>query len=316
MKAIFTNTAAAMLMLAGPAVALQAQPEQPVYSTIEDIPDETRVSVLDYGEGEKRALRFELAEGAEEAFSMTMSMSMTNQIGEFSMPIELPLMTMSGTTRIESIEGDLITSSGTFGKLELDGNPMIIGLMEQALDAFDRVTLSTVTRTDGSYVSAEINMPQDASPELASQVETMRQSAESNAVRLPAEPIGLGAVWYADVPTENAGIRSVLRTTYTLREVEGTVITLDLETTQFTPGQTFESPEAPGVLVTVESASTTGKGFVECDLTKLNPIYGRSKSTSETELTMKLGEEVQAMTTTVTTEMTYDAEEADSAEGK
>jgi hypothetical protein len=136
---------------------------------------------------------------------------------------------------------------------------------------------STLTAR-GEVLEARIEAKKELPPELARQVPAYADTLRAVEIVLPAEPIGVGAVWDVTSAASFLDMRYQQTTTFEVVSVEGTRLRLKFRTTTGAPPQTFHPPGAPeGTSVEIVSFRTAGEGTALIDVSRPYPVEWTAK---------------------------------------
>jgi hypothetical protein len=113
-------------------------------------------------------------------------------------------------------------------------------------------------------------MPAGARPEMAQVIQGMEQAMSQLSAPLPDEAVGKGASWQVQTKLSQNGVSLTQTATYSLTDLDGDALTLDVKIAQSAPKQKVASPM--GVTVDLTSLSSTGGGKSKLRLDRLSPL--------------------------------------------
>ena len=239
---------------------------------------QTTVTLLESGAEPRRVLRYKFQANRTERMVMQTDMAMAVEIEGLKRP-ETPLpstrMTMAIDSKEVSPEGALHYEF-TLEQTEVVPNPgdysPTIKSIKNQMDTMLGVSGSVTVTSRGFSTDVKINIPRGVSPQVRQLIDDMKQSMSQISVPLPDEPIGKGARWQVTTPIETPAMKLTQIATYTLSEIQGDTVKLDVQLKQSAPPQESRPPGAPpGVTVIMESLSTSGSGTIELQMTNVVP---------------------------------------------
>ncbi|MEZ4321502.1 MAG: DUF6263 family protein [Myxococcota bacterium] len=261
--------------------------------------DNVQIKLLEAGSGEKIQLRATPKKGTSESLVMLMNIDMAMDMGGMGkMPATLPQMKMVMKADVTDVKGDQIhyTFTLTEASISKDGaDPMMIAAMEPELAKMVGTKGNVVVNDRGVTQSAKIIPPEGTSTEEMGQFENMQKSMNHASAPLPVEPVGVGAKWSVTTGMQENGIALQQVVTYTVKSIQGRVVTLDTALVQNADQQKL-SPAGmpPGSEASLDSLKSTGTGQTVIDLDHLFPNKGTLTHDMTTRMTVKA--EGQTMT--------------------
>lgn len=253
--------------------------------------DEMKIKLLDAGTGEKIELRAKPKKGSSEQLEMVMGIDMAMDMGGMGqMPQTLPKMTMVMKADVTDVKGDEIfyTFELTDARVSGEGvDPMMVAVMEPELKKMIGTKGTVVVNNRGVTQSAKIHAPEGTSTEEMAQFDNMQKSMNHASAPFPVEPVGVGAKWEVTTDMKENGIAMRQVITYTVKSIQGNVVTLDTALVQQADAQKL-SPEGmpPGAEATLDSLASTGTGNTVIDLTHLFPNNGSLAHDMNTRMTI------------------------------
>ncbi len=277
-----------------------AKPAEPAPATPVTIP-EAKIVVENAGEGDKVALRYEYTAGVVTTAVMEMKMGMQISMGAMQQPmVNLPMMKMAMklTNREVKTSGNLVYDfilDSVDVVPEADTPPQMVDSMRTALKDILGMNGNAEVTPRGITTSADMRMPANTNPQLASMMDSMKQQMSQMSVPLPEEPVGQGASWTVTTQVTTGGMLVTNQYKYTLSKIEGKVVEMKVSLLQTAEPQELKNPQLPpGVTLKLQEFKSSGNGTVKMDLTKMVPI---SEISSETNMKMSVekGAETQNM---------------------
>lgn len=136
----------------------------------------------------------------------------------------------------------------------------------------------------GRTTDVVIEPPKDAA--MAPQMPALVEAIGDTAVRFPDSDIGVGATWQVKSRQSRSGAAWQRTTTYRLRELQGSIVSLDVETVMHAPSQVLGVEPATTTRLTSGESEITSTVTVRLD--GLVPL-GDSRASSEVNLSMVRG---------------------------
>jgi len=262
------------------------------------------VELLDPGAEPRTTLRYKFRANHNEKMVMEMSMAVAMEMGDLKQPeTKMPAsqMTMTIDAGEVSPEGDLRYD---FELAEIDilskpgDNPMMVNAMKQQLNKTKGLSGSATVTSRGFSREYEITPPPGMDAQSQQFMDQMKQSMNQISAPFPEEPVGKGGRWQVTMPVEMPAMKLTQIATYTLTEIEGDKITLEVAISQTAPPQEVSGPGMPpGTKMSLESLDSSGTGTVELKLTDLVPTSKLNLTTTsviaageqKVKTTMRLG---------------------------
>ncbi|MEM7095329.1 MAG: hypothetical protein AAF567_20180 [Actinomycetota bacterium] len=259
----------------------------------------TIVTVIDPGSEPRTALRLDIPPACAEIMTTTTTQSITQVIDGLPIPSDDPL----GTTAELRLTSDRVpagyrVTSEILSMRSSDGTPEEVrALLDAELRALEGLRISQVVDDRGLAVSGTFQLE---GGEVLGPFEEVLEGFGQNStgIALPEEPVGVGAVWLAESTTTSQGLTLETSQQYTLVAQEGSILTVETETSIFAPpGSVLEV--LPGTLVDVVEMTGFGEGSSQFDLQSLAPIAGTSQIRSDQRLEADLGLGVTSIDQTI-----------------
>ena len=248
---------------------------------------ETTVKLLDAGAEPRTALRYKFQANRTEKLVMEMSMAMAMEIGDKKQPetqVPVTQMTMTIDSKEVSPEGNLryefeVEQVEVLPKPGV--NPAMINAMKQKTSSMQGMSGSATVTSRGFTKDTEIKLPPGIDPQMKQSIDNMKQSMNQMSAPLPEEPVGQGARWQVTMPVETPAMKLTQVATYTLSEIQGDKVKLDVTIKQSALPQEIHAPgAAPGVKMSLESLKSSGKGTIELQMTSLVPTSNMNMTTT------------------------------------
>jgi hypothetical protein len=274
---------------------LPAEPKPSVEPKVVSIePSEPpKIELLEAGENPKQMLRFEPPLQTEHMkMTMNMKMGMKGPGGEVPV-MQMPPVVAKGTSTVEKIVGDDIHVRQEIASLEVEaveGIPAnVVDAMRSQLEGFSSYGAQIVIDKRGVLEHGEARVPQSLPPQMSQMLEQMAKNFGQLQIPMPEEAVGKGARWTAVSRMEQGGLQLEQTAKYHLVEIAGSRLGLDVKLEQTLLEKTFSPPGATGATATIDDFSSSGKGHMQIDLTKLVP------TTSELDMSTRFAMEIEMM---------------------
>lgn len=237
------------------------------------------VMLLQPGTAPHRALRYHLTKGTRTRSELVTDLDIKSD--EQSGPT--PTLVVGFETLVDDVLAD-----GT-AKLRLTithttvrdraGSVLTSDLVQSQAAAMQGVVITEMLGPDGKLEGARVEAAPGTSDKVRAQLENLTRSLQQVAMRMPHEPVGLGATWRERKPLPDGGIRAMSETTYTLTSLMDSTIGYTSVGTSTAAAQTVEQD---GMTAEVTSArgSSEARGSVDLSRYALT-VTSTSKLTTE-----------------------------------
>jgi hypothetical protein len=248
------------------------------------------IQVADLGKEPKQLLRYHLPVGPAAKLVFT--------IGADFMGQRVPTLTLTTSTQVTSVDPDgtmhlRITIDGITARDEHDpaAATMLTSRLAQTIGATLTATLDTTGAVNDLHLALAAGKTADETD-----VSMLSQSFSYLAVRVPSDPVGVGARWTHSVSFHGGGLNSIATTTMTVTALAGDTVTLALSTDIGGPKQTVADDAGT---IDVQGIAGTGSGTVTVTLgtlathaqmsSQLRAAFAAAGSQDQTDATMTLG---------------------------
>jgi hypothetical protein len=247
---------------AGTAPAVQVDPHdthQPA--------DTALVTLLEPGSPPRRLLRHEPS-ADRTTLIFELAGALTLSIGELSPPeVRAPLVRITVVLQPERT-GDRITASGSITKVEVlptkDVSPVISLAVASDLEPLAGTSVSLSATSRGMLQRLDLPVPSDATPQLLTTLDQLRQALRQSLPALPDEPVGTGARWKVQTSTRLGPARIQETVEYTVRALSDDVCRIDTTIGYLAGAQALALESLPrGANVTLGSVTGTGRGQLD-----------------------------------------------------
>jgi hypothetical protein len=148
---------------------------------------------------------------------------------------------------------------------ERDGSPVPTDLVSGEATATEGVAFLETLAPDGEISDARVDAAAKLPDKARARVDGLLQGLVQSAMRLPHEPIGVGATWIERKRLPEGGIRVLTETTYTLGSITGSTIAYTSNTKVSGGPQTIEQE---GLKVEVSDPRGRGETKGTLDLSR------------------------------------------------
>jgi hypothetical protein len=231
------------------------------------VPQDERpiVTVIDTGSEPRQVLAYTPEPGASTATFMRQTLSQTQEIdGELTTSVTTTV-DVGFTTEVvaDTDEGFILETVQRTGKVRSSDPQAQQGaaaFIQQQLGSSSAVLMSPTGETAGIEAATQADLSQ-----LLGGL-----SVGGFTAPFPTEPLGIGAVWEVESTFVAAGLTTVATTTYTIVGIDGSLVTLDVETVQdLDVGPLFDNPALEDAEVSV---TQSGSGRTVWDLATVETV--------------------------------------------
>lgn len=254
------------------------------------------LEVLSEGDGEKTALRYNLADVQPHAVQMdvdtTMGMGMGGQIFNQSLPtirtiagIENPELNADGHLAFDMVTGQMQVVDNP----NITADPTVAAAMETALSQIGEIRGRMVMDDRGNIISSDFDTESITQPEVRQMVESSMQSAQQSVVPFPETALGVGAQWRATMEVSASGMTISQSATYELTSLEDGIARISSTISQTADAQALDIAELPpGASAELVSHTGTGSSTMAVNLNTLMPT-GNMTMNSESAMRYDMG---------------------------
>ncbi len=244
------------------------------------IPDKMSVKVLTSGSGTKRKLRYRFRAGETHKILVTIAMSVGATTKERSVPAQkMPAMQMLLSVQHREVtpKGTLkytfkLVKSGLVGAKDGVMKRRFSKVLGPALQMLVGLTGTGEVTPKGLAKLGGLKIPDNMPGPARQAIQSLKEQLNQLATALPDAAVGVGAKWVVTQPMQRAKLRMSQRATYTVVELKGSAVTLDVKIEAFAPEQELKTGRLPaGAKATLHSLKSSGTGRVLIDLTRTAP---------------------------------------------
>jgi hypothetical protein len=253
----------------------QAEPPPPPPA-----PPQDGVTLLQPGAAPWQPLRYHLTRGARTTSELAYDVG----IKDDGQGRPLPTLVFELETAVDDVLPDgtakLRITVGRTSVRDRPGSEPASELTRREAAAMQGVVITETLAPDGQVTDAHVQAAAALSEQAHAQLDSLSQGLERVAMRLPAEPVGVGATWRGRQTLPAGGIQAVSEITYTLTSRTGDTIAYT------SAGQATGAPqtlEQDGLLVEVTSTRGHAEAQGTIDLSSY-ALEVRSTSTLATAM--------------------------------
>jgi hypothetical protein len=240
-----------------------AEAEEP----FQEVEQDPVVTLLDRGDVPREELRYALEPGTEFEYEQAIQVEQ-DYSGQSIGPIT---STSSYTAVVESVEDGIAELSVDYGEATAEGGPgvpaEVVAATQEGLDTIVGLAIDVHMDDRGSVLDTRTDM-NDSSAALGAVINQAVSAFVQLSTPTPEEAVGVGSRWSVEQTVEVSGLTTVSTLEFTLVEVTGNEIVLDVT----------QSVEGGGGGV---ATSGSGSGTTRLDLTA--PL-GEAAITAETSV--------------------------------
>lgn len=235
------------------------------------------VALRDVGQ-DPRLLRYALRAGQVNSAELLVDLGIGIEIGGQSAPsTEIPATRIVIRTSVDEVGADGTFRIGfSFSEVsaveEAGVDAALLAEVNRLLAPLTGVTGRYGANDRGAVLDAEIALPPDLDPTLASMLRQLESQLSTLSVPFPEEPVGVGATWDGAIALDVGGIRQEAFYRYEVVQVDGDRIRVAVSYEQLVPEQRAELPGRPaGATVDIRGGRIEGSGDVLVRLDSLLP---------------------------------------------
>lgn len=251
----------------------------------------------DAGAEPRQVMRITPVEGASEHATMTMTMGMAATLdGERQPRVTSPPMSMGMLIEITEVaENGDVTSRFEYDEVGVRGRGAAARQLEAALAPLEGVTGTLQVTGTGELIDADIDVPDDLDPIMASTLDSIEGQLGNLCPPMPEEPVGVGASWTTRATSAVNGIEGEATYEYTVVELTDDVMVLEVSYEQTADPQDVEAPGLPaGSSLHLESMAISGSGQVTVRIGALLPSESHVEGGGTLEMTAEAdGEQME-----------------------
>jgi len=182
------------------------------------------VTLIQPGVAPRQALRYHLTRGTQTTSELVYGFGIKNDgQGE-----PMPELVIELDTTVDDVLADgtakLRITIGRTSVRDRPGSDAASDLMRGEAAAMQGVVITEALAPDGKVSDAHVQIAAGHADTPHAQLDNLCQSLKGIAMRLPHEPVGMGATWRERRVLPEGGIQAVVETTYTLASISGDTV--------------------------------------------------------------------------------------------
>lgn len=266
------------------------------------IPD--GIELLEAGAEPRTKLRLAAVPGQRQRVSLEIASSVALQLGDK----EVPARTIPTMTAVLDTE---VTKAPKDGPIEIrfsaveatrvedpEASARLVAAVDQAIAGLREAKGTWTIDRQGRTVSVDLALPEQQRGGPQPSVEGFRQALQQLWIRLPDEPVGVGARWKAVSHFDASDIEVQQVATYELVELDGDTVHVELDLEQSSTKPLGER-EVGGVPMDLGGFGAVGRGEAIHRLDRIAPKRGDVSLRSIVKSSLKLGGKPQPLTTSM-----------------
>lgn len=184
-------------------------------------PSHDGVTLIQPGAEPRQALRYHLTRGAQTTSALTYDVDVKND-GQGG---AAPTLIVELETTVDDVLGDgtaqLRITVGRTSVRDRPGSEIASNLLREAAATIQGVIITQMLAPDGKVSDTQVLNAAALADKPHAQLDNLSKSLERVAMRLPPQPVGIGATWRERKTLPEGGIRAVSEITYTLMSLTG-----------------------------------------------------------------------------------------------
>lgn len=251
----------------------------------------SEVVLIDAGVEPRVPLRIDLAPTCTELLIMEQTQELVQSIGGTEMSNPGPLGTIMRTRISARAVGSgnyLVTSEIVDAEPAPSVPPELNAVIAEGLEAVLGLRTSVEVTNRGLQVPGTMAIEgQDALGPFADTVEGLSQVVNP----FPEEAVGIGAQWQTTSVIELEGLAVTTRTTNTITNIDGSIVTIDVVSDQSVPDDSVM--EVPGGSAEVLQWDMSGVGTAVLDMQSIVPVMSEVETTGVQVFDLGPGQELE-----------------------
>ena len=247
-------------------IALVACKQPDAASSPPPPPPKSAVEVVAPGSEPRTQLRYQLRKGATSDVVFALDMDMTAGTRD----VKMPTLELAVTIRVEDVLADGTAALRfTYNAVEAkdrDGATVPARVLSEQAAALTGAAVTGKLSPTGAFSEVALVATPKLAGALGDQVKQLTQSVEQVAMPLPAQPVGIGAVWKAKKIINQNGMTLVTTTTVSLTSRDGSKLGFTTKASVEGANQTVMQN---GVETNVSGLAGSGDGQGTLDLATL-----------------------------------------------
>lgn len=247
-------------------------------------------------------IRFQFKEGDTQQIIMTMKLSMAQSMGGNAAgpAMAMPALTIPVTSTIVGVNEKGASFEMVLGSITTaaeDNSPMA-QMFAGAMKQLEGMKITGLVDDRGQKSNIEVESAAASNPQLAGQIQSIRNSLTQMTPPLPEEPIGVGATWSYVLDAESNGVKASNTSTLKLVRRDGNALALTMNTSVHADAQKLTNPGMPPG---AELLGMQGKGSGESTilLNRVFPAAMEGKTNVQIDIKATMGQTEMSMSQTI-----------------
>ena len=242
-------------------------------------------------------LRYHLTKGTQAPLELAMDLEM-DAGGRGG---KMPTLVIEMTIKVEDVAADgsarIRTTFTSATARERPDTVVPAATMAAMTGVLVGTSFTSTLGSDGNLRDSKLDPTKPLPPAMDAQIGQLMQSLEQIAMRLPDQPVGVGAKWTTRKTVTQNGLAMLTITTVELTAIDGNKVTFATTATVSAPDQSFTNA---GTQASVKDVGGGGTSTVTVDLSRMTMA---GESTAEFRGTITAGAQTAAMKMAMTLRM-------------
>jgi hypothetical protein len=187
-------------------------------------PPHDGVTLIQRGVAPFQALRYRLTRGTRTTSQLICDLDVKNDGDSGPMPV----LIVDLDTAVDDVLADgsakLRVTIARTSVRDRPGSPVTSDVVLAQASAMQGVVITETLAPDGQLADSHVDAAAPVPERAREQLDRLSRSLSQVAMRMPSEPVGVGAIWRERRTLPDGGIRAVSETLYTLTSLTGTTI--------------------------------------------------------------------------------------------
>ncbi len=187
-------------------------------------PPHDGLTLIQPGTPPYQALRYHLTKGTRSASEVVCD----TDVKDNGQSGPMPTLVIGLETAVEDVLADgtakLRVTIVRTSVRDRPGSPVTSDLVRDEATAMQGVVITETLAPDGSLTDSRVEIAAALSDKARAQLDNLTRILEQVAMRIPSEPVGVGATWRERRTLPDGGIKAVSETTYTLTSITGSTV--------------------------------------------------------------------------------------------
>jgi hypothetical protein len=200
-------------------VACKSEPQEPPPQLPVD-----GVSLIHRGVPPYQPLRYHLARGSRTTSELVCDLEVKNNGDGGPMPALVVVLDIAVDDVLADGSAKLRITVVRTSVRDRPGSPVARDVVQAQAAAMHGVVITQTLAPDGQLADSRVDVAASAPESMRDQLDRLTRSLSQVAMRMPAESVGVGAIWRERRTLPEGGIRATSETLYTLTSLTGSTI--------------------------------------------------------------------------------------------